>query len=140
MIKVLRYSVDGFLPQHQTYHLKHINYLFRSFNLGDFPESAREEMKKLREKQCNFYSQHLQDFQDGIWCFVLGYKDNQSLNHLKHKVPAWTAELPDDTICYSVNWDIQFKLSDDKAKIFGVYIPKRELINIKNIQRYRLNK
>ena len=56
----------------------------------------------------------------------MGHKNNQSLNHLKELVPAWTAELPEDTICYDVNWEEQIVLSDDIVKIFGCYIPARE--------------
>ena len=39
------------------------------------------------------------------YVFIDGYKNNQSLNHLKRKVPCWKAEISDNTVVYDVNWE-----------------------------------
>lgn len=45
--------------------------------------------------------------------------------------------MPEDTICYDVNWEEQIVLSDDVVKIFGCYIPARELSKLQNVKRYK---
>ena len=138
MITVLRYSKTGFKPQTQTYHYdRHLNYLLNDFNIEDYPEPIQYSIEKSKNKKLNFLQKYGEDLKEGVWCFILGYKDNQSLNHLKEKVPAWIAELPEDTICYDVNWEKQIILSDNIVKLFGCYIPKRELKKLKNIKRYK---
>lgn len=44
-----------------------------------------------------------EDLQEGLWFFVDSYKNNQSLNHLKHKVPCYEAEIPDNIMVYDCN-------------------------------------
>lgn len=138
MITVLRYSKTGFKPQKQTYHYdRQLDYLLNDFHIEDYPNHLRYFIEKNKNKQLKFFQTYGEDLKEGIWCFILGYKDNKSLNHLKEKVPAWTAELPEDTICYDVNWEQQIKLSDDIVKLFGCYIPKKEIEKLKNIKRYK---
>lgn len=138
MIRVLRYSKEGFKPQKQTHHYdERLNYLLNDFHIEYFPGHLQWIIEQNVKKQLAFYEKYGDDLKEGIWCFIFGYKNNQSLNHLKELVPAWTAELPEDTICYDVNWEEQIVLSDDVVKIFGCYIPKRELSKLQNIQRYK---
>ena len=101
--KIIRYSVQGFKPQYQSEHLKNINYHLNDFNINDFPEHLRHIIQKQHEVHISFYKEHYQDFQYGIWFFIDGHKNNQSLNHLKHKVPCWEAEIEDDVLLYDVN-------------------------------------
>ena len=51
-------------------------------------------MQQLKQQHILFYNQHKEDLQEGLWFFIDGHKDNQSLNHLKHKVPCYEAEIP----------------------------------------------
>lgn len=134
-MKVIRYSKTGFKAQNQVHHLKHMNYLINHFSLNDYPDFLQTFISESRQQKINFFKENEQDFQKGIWVFIDGYKNNQSLNHLREKVPCWQAEIPDDTICYSVNWDKKILISDSIAKGFGVYIPEKELSQIKNIKR-----
>lgn len=103
-MKIIRYSVAAFEPQEQTHHAKYIQYhLSDEFHIEDYPEFLRYEIQRIHEQKVVFYKDHLEDFKRGIWCFVDGYKSNQSLNHLKRKVPCWEAEVPDNIECYDCN-------------------------------------
>jgi hypothetical protein len=134
-MKVIRYSVAAFEPQEQTHHTEHIQYhLCGGFNINDFPELMRWQIQKIHEQKVAFYKEHLEDFKSGIWCFVDGHKDNQSLNHLKRKVPCWEAEVPDDIECFDCNWEKLTTISDPCVLCGGCYIPERELYKIKNIR------
>lgn len=138
MIKVLRYSKDGFKPQRQTNHYdEELDYMLNHFDINSFPKHLQWIIEQNMQKKLAFYEKYGDDLKEGIWCFIFGYKNNQSLNHLKELVPAWTAELPEDTICYDVNWEEQIVLSDDIVKIFGCYIPARELSKLQNVKRYK---
>lgn len=138
MITVLRYSKEGFKSQRQTHHYdERLDYLLNEFDIENFPKHLQYCIKESSDKQLKFLQTYGDDLREGIWCFILGYKDNQSLNHLKEKVPAWTAELPEDTVCYDVNWEKQIKLSDDIVKLFGCFIPSRELKKLQNIKRFK---
>lgn len=135
-MKVIRYSLYGFKPQEQTHHMKHIRYhLNEEFDINDFPEFMRWTIMDLHKKKVEFYSQHLDDFKRGIWCFIDGHKDNLSLNHLKRKVPCWEAELPDDTQCYDCNWERLVAISDPIVLCGGCYIPERELLKLSEVKR-----
>lgn len=135
-MKVIRYSVTAFEPQEQTYHAKHIQYhLSGGFKLEDYPEFMRYEVKQIHDRKVDFYTKHLDDLKNGIWCFADGYKSNQALNHLKRKVPCWEADIPDDTECYDCNWEKLTVLSDPIIRFGGCYIPERELCKIENVKR-----
>lgn len=138
-MKIIRYSKQGFKSQYQSEHLKHVYYELNDFNINDFPEHLRWSIKQIHEKNISFYKEHLKDLKDGIWVFIDGYKDNQSLNHLKEKVPCWEADIDDSTECYDVNWQHLLNITDEECKIFGVYIPKRELHKIRNIKKRHRN-
>lgn len=137
MIKVIRYSVHGFEPQEQTHHMDGVNYHLYNFDINEYPEKARYNIQRIHEQRVDFYKKHLDDFKYGIWCFLDGYKDNLSLNHLKKRVPCWEAELPDDVECYDCNWERLTTISDPIIMCGGCYIPKRELYKLKNIQKRR---
>lgn len=140
-MKVIRYSVNGFRPQYQSNHLNtHVLYHLKRFDLSVFPKHLRWQIKQIHDNLYPFYKENFDDFRYGVWVFIDGYKDNQSLNHLKRKVPCYEAELPDDIIVYDVNWSKQMKLSDPECKIFGCYVPKRSLKGIKNIRRRKNEK
>lgn len=133
-MKVERYSLYGFKPQVQTYHLKQCVW----FHLCEF-ENAMENyaltefLMKEHERLYNFYKENYQDFTEGVWIFKEGYKGNQALNHLKQKVPKWIAELPDDIDVYDCNWSKKTRLDEYQPLSFGCYVPKRCLKDIKNI-------
>lgn len=140
MIKVIRYSKNGFKPQKQTNHMQdvyyHLNGGFdKDFN--DFPEHLKYEIEKKHNQLVPFYKKHIENLQEGIWVFIDGYKNNQSLNHLKELVPCWEAGLPEETLVYDVNWEYTLKLKDEEVKLFGCYIPKKELKHLQNIKRRR---
>lgn len=134
-MKVIRYSTHGFKPQIQTHHMMQIEYLTKNFKVKDYPEHLRHTIERLREEKIKFYSKHLDDLKCGIWCFVDGHKDNQSLNHLKRKVPCWEAELPNDTECYDCNWEKFTNINDPWILCGGCYIPERELYKLSNIKK-----
>lgn len=132
-MKIIRYSIAGFKTQEQTYHA----YLLDKFNLEDYPEFLRYEIQQIHEQKVTFYKKHSEDFKRGIWCFVDGYKSNQSLNHLKKKVPCWEAEVPDDIECYDCNWEKLTTISDPAVLWGGCYIPEREMWKTRNVRRRR---
>ena len=136
-MKVIRYSIHGFKPQEQTHHMENINYHLNDFNISDYPEFLQWNIQKIHERYVYFYTKHLEDLKSGIWCFIDGYKNNQSLNHLKRKVPCWEAELPDDTECYDFNLEKKIMLSDPLVLYGGCYIPERELHKLRNVRRRR---
>lgn len=140
MIEVERYSIDAFKPQKQTHHLKKImlhldENKFQSLILDTVPKHLQHEILKLHEQYKLFYQENLDDLQLGVWVFISGYKNNQSLNHLARKVPCYKALLPDDIDVYDCNLQNKLRLSDDECKIFGCYIPARSLVGIQNIHR-----
>ena len=134
-MKIIRYSVDGFKPKYQSYHLKGVHYHLSKFNIEDYPKWMRHSVLDIHNKIVVFYKENYSDFQYGIWAFIDGYKNSQSLNHLKHRVPCWSADISDDTIVYGVNWDKKLKITDDECKVFGFYIPANQLKTLKNIKR-----
>lgn len=134
-MKIIRYSVNGFKPKYQSYHLKDVHYHLHNFNIAEYPEWMRDIALDVHDKRVAFYTENYSDFQYGIWAFIDGYKNNQSLNHLKYRVPCWSAEISDDTIVYSVNWDKKLKITDDECKVFGFYVPANQLNTLKNIKR-----
>lgn len=136
-MKVIRYSKNGFKAQEQTYHMQEVNYHLYDFNINEYTEHLRPHIQKKHNILVPFYLTNYNDFKRGIWVFIDGYKNNQSLNHLKEKVPCFEAELPDDIMVYDVNWEKQMKLDDFECTLFGCYIPERSLVNIKNIKRRR---
>lgn len=139
-MRIERYSIHGFEPQEQTHHASHIQYHITDQFLRDidkYPKHLLYELQKIHQTKKAFYLQHLDDFKSGIWCFVEGYKNNQSLNHLKHKVPCWIAEVPNDIECYDCNWTKLTTISDTDVLWGGCFIPERELHKITNIQRKR---
>ena len=134
-MKVIRYSIYGFKPQEQTNHMKDVYYHLYDFDINQFPDHLKYVIERRHERCTEFYRNHLDYLKCGIWCFIDGYKDNLSLNHLKRKVPCWEAELPDDTECYDCNWEILTTISDPIVLAFGCYIPERELHKLTNIKR-----
>ena len=135
MKKIIRYSLYGFKPQYQSHHLEHVNYDLYNFNIKDFPEHLQYVIQKRHDKLLPFYKEHYEDFKEGIWFFLEGHKNNQSLNHLKRKVPCWKAEIEDGAIVYDCNWENIVPLNNPIVEMFGCYLPKREMYKIHNIQK-----
>lgn len=138
--RIIRYSTQGFKPQYQSEHLKNINYHLNDFNINDFPEHLRYIIQKQHEKHLSFYKEYYQDFQYGIWFFINGHKNNQSLNHLKRKVPCWEAEIENDVLVYDINWEYQTTLSDPFGINCGFYLPASQIYKIHNIKKRKSNK
>ena len=135
-MKIIRYSTTAFMPQEQTHHIK----LFESWvnlNSEDYPKHLQYTMQQLKEKRILFYNQHKEDLQEGLWFFIDGHKNNQSLNHLKHRVPCYEAEIPDDIMVYDCNLEKIIPLTDSLVQWAGCYIPKRLCSQITNIRRRR---
>ena len=72
--------------------------------------------------------------------FLDGHKNNQSLNHLKRKVPCWEADIEDDVKVYDCNLEYITTLDDPIVEFGGCYLPKREICKIYNIKRRKYNK
>lgn len=134
-IKIIRYSMHGFKPQYQSEHLKNVHYHLYDFNINAFPEHSRWEIQRIHERNVKFYTEHYEDFKEGIWVFLDGHKDNMSLNHLKHKVPCWEAEIESDVLVYDCNWESVIPVTDSIVECFGCYIPKSEIHKIHIIKR-----
>lgn len=134
-MKIIRYSSTAFTPQKQTHHIR-IFETWQNLNPKDYPETAHI-MQQLKNQHTLFYDQHKEDLQEGLWFFIDGYKDNQSLNHLKHKVPCYEAEVPDDIMVYDCNLEKVIPLTDPLVYWAGCYIPKRLCNQITNIKRRR---
>ena len=143
-MKVIRYSFEGFKPQKQTHHMIQVNYEifgFKKYKKKWFNKSKNRIFKHIalerHAKLKPFYKENYEDFQEGIWVFIDGYKNNQSLNHLTRLTPCFSAELPDNIEVYDVNWEKKLSLNDPIVKAFGCYIPTRCLKDIKNIRRVK---
>lgn len=142
-IKVIRYSINGFNPQKQTYHLEHDIY-FHLYNWDDFINSEEmqlykhliPELESNHRKLYEFYKENFDDFKYGVWVFWDGCKNQLELNHLKRKVPCWEAELPYDIEVYDCNLESKRILCDPFVSM-GCYVPERSLKEIKNIRKQK---
>lgn len=134
-MKIIRYSNSGYKAQEQSYHKELYKYHMEYY----YSKQCSESFKPKLKAQYDFYLEHKADFEKGIWCFIDGYKNNQSLNHLTKKVACWEAEVPDDIECYDCNWEKLITISDPIVLAFGCYIPERELHKITNIKRRKPN-
>lgn len=131
-MKIIRYSITGFIPQKQTHHIC-IFKTWLKINPKDYP-GMEYTMQQLKQQHTFFYNQHKEDLQEGLWFFIDGYKNNQSLNHLKYKVPCYEAEVPDDIMVYDCNLEKVIPLTDPLVYWAGCYIPKRLCNQITNIK------
>lgn len=137
MKKIIRYSIYGFRPQYQSYHLEQVDYHLNDFDITKYPKHLHYVIQEQHDRLLPFYQEHYDDFKNGIWFFLEGYKNNFSLNHLRRKVPCWKAEIEDDAVVYDPNWEKILTLDDPEIKIGGCYLPKRELYKIHHIQKVR---
>lgn len=80
-MKIIRYSPTVFTPQKQTHHIKSFE-SWINLNPKDYPEHTQYQMQRLKEQKLLFYNQHKEDLQEGIWIFIDGHKNSQSLNHV----------------------------------------------------------
>lgn len=142
-MKVVRYSFQGFKPQFQSYHKKlmdwDLNVTPREFlrMFSDYDRYAKKDSWKRILAHKAFVKEHYLNNLYGVWVFVEGHVNKQSLNHLKRPTPCWSAELPDDTLCYLTSNMWVGKLSDEEATYFGVFVPASQLNKIKNIKRIK---
>lgn len=134
-MKVIRFSVYGFKPQCQKYHLHNINLSLSEYLPSGLNEYQKACILSVYKRKNPFYKEHYKDFKNGIWVFRDGYKDRQSLNHLKKLVPCWEAELPDDTEVYDCNLERFIRLDNEITKFGGCYIPERELYKLNSINK-----
>lgn len=132
-MKIIRYSPTAFTPQKQTHHIKSFE-SWINLNPKDYLEH-QYQMQRLKEQKALFYNQHKKDLQEGIWVFIDGHKNNQSLNHLKHKVPCYEAEIPDNIMVYNCNLEKIIPITDQLVYWAGCYIPKRLCSQITNVKR-----
>lgn len=132
-MKIIRYSSTAFTPQKQTHHIKSFEF-WLDLNPKDYPE-REYTMQKLKQQHTLFYNQHRADLQEGLWFFIDGHKNNQSLNHLKHKVPCYEADIPDDIMVYDCNLEKIVPITDSLVYWAGCYIPKRLCNQIINVKR-----
>lgn len=135
-MKIIRYSFNGFLPQQQSFHLEHEVYYHRNiFNINDFPEFLRPSIWETHVQLLKFHNENFELLQSGVWAFIDGCKNSQSLNHLKRRTPCWEAEIDDDTVVVGVNWNHLMKVSDSESKIFGFFIPEQHMGSIRNVKQ-----
>lgn len=134
-IKIIRYSTTRFKPQKQLYHLKDIHYHMNDFNIEECPGFMRYDISQIHEKRLSFYKEHINNLQKGIWFFIDGYKNNQSLNHLKYKVPCWEAKIETDAYVYDINWEKIIHVIDPLVKLYGCYLPESQMSKIHNIKK-----
>ena len=135
-MKIIRYSPTAFTPQKQTHHIQQFEY-WMSLDPKDYPKHLQYLMQKLKEEKILFYNQHKEDLQEGLWFFIDGNKNNQSLNHLKYRVPCYEAEIPDDIMIYDCNLEKIIPLTNSLVYWAGCYIPKKLCNQITNIKRRR---
>jgi hypothetical protein len=128
---IIRYSLNKFEPQYQNYHLKDVDYELNHFDISAFPKHLQYSIQKQHEESVEFYKENYYDLEWGVWAFIDGHKDNRSLNHLKRKVPCWRAKISDETTVIDVNWTKKMKITDNKCRLFGFYIPKSQLSTLK---------
>ena len=132
-MRIARYSLDGFVPKRQTYHMNQIWYELYHFNSHELPWHLRDGAVERHAKIVPFLTEHLTDFMHGIWVFIDGNENSMSLNHSKIDLPKWTADIDDNTMVYDVNWERCIPINDHIPKIFGCFIPKRSVI-LENIK------
>lgn len=132
---IIRYSINGFKPQYQKYHLAQVYYDMHEFNIFEVLLHLRQVCLDRHNKLIPFYKENLYLMQKGIWAFIDGYKNNQSLNHLKQKVPCWEADIDDETVVLGVNWDHTMSITDSECKAFGFYLPEQYMNSLKNVKR-----
>lgn len=138
-MKIIRYSSKGFKSQKQTHHIQCFEY-WAHCSLDEFPEHLKVVLKEAKEKKVAFYKEHFDDLQEGLWFFIDGYKNRQSLNHLKKPVPCWEAEIDDGIMVYDCNLENIVPLTDSIVQFGGCYIPKRLVSKIHNIRRRKSKK
>lgn len=136
-MRIIRYSTDGFKPQKQTHHAKLFEYYLNT-PITSYPVHLQPYIKEIIDKKNDFYRAHYEDLQEGIWFFVKGYKNNQSLNHLKYRVPCWEGEISENIMVYDFNLEKVIPVTDGLVLIGGCYLPKRlipEIYNIRKVKR-----
>lgn len=133
-MQIIRYSPTAFTPQKQTHHIQQVEY-WMSLDPKDYSKHLQYSMQQLREQKILFYNQHKEDLQEGLWFFIDGHKNNQSLNHLKHRVPCYEAEIPDNIMVYDCNLEKIIPITDPLVYLAGCYIPKRLCGQITNVKR-----
>lgn len=136
-VHIIRYSKTAFKPRYQSVHYEFRKDFLRELKRGE--NSFLHKYYSLGEMKmkAKFIEEHLEDFKYGLWVFIDGYKNNMSLNHLTELVPCWEADIEDNTEVYDVNLEKTMLITDDLVKLYGCFIPSRELNKILNIKRRR---
>ena len=149
MIKVVRFSNNGFKPQVQTHHLEKLVWYHLSDKWDkDFEKLTKRvnlnrayihEIKKIHAMRCKFYREHYNDLSEGIWVFKYGNVDKKEIEFLNGEdgkfVHKYVANLPADIIVYDSEWTRVSTLGAETILPFGCYIPKRMLMYLQNEKR-----
>jgi hypothetical protein len=101
-VEIVRFSNTGFVPQLQTFYLKHLKHLATGKWKHDkelfkrFPFMFRELAEQQKDINYNFAK--------GVWVFKKGQENWQQLNHLpkwlRRSIKCWEAKIPKDTIVF----------------------------------------
>jgi hypothetical protein len=138
MLKIVRYSDYGFIPQYQTHHMRNVLYCLNDGYISDmkvYPEHLLPYIIDRIKRLKSFYETHKTDFEYGVWAFIENYEDEIALNHLDHIPQRWTAIIDNSARVYDVNWEKEMLISDSLCECFGCYIPYSSMHLITNIQK-----
>lgn len=142
MIKIYRYSNDGFISKIQTYHYNYFLEIPNFEGLNEYQKGlALESYNRLRPI---FDKLNLDDWKEGIFVFIGGLPEqcwiNHELNHLDYheriRRKLYEASIPDYTDVYSVyNLSPEMYTAEEYILKFWsgavCYIPKRSLMGVK---------
>lgn len=134
-MKIVRYSNSGFKPQLQTVHF-HRFIVRMDDNMNRYPEHLQGEIKKIIERDKLFFKRYKHELRYGVWAFIDGFEDMQSLNHLSKIPKKYLAEISDDTLVFDVNLTKQIKITDTLCRVFGFYIPESQLSTLQKIKAW----
>lgn len=135
-MELIRYSNNGFNAQYQDYHIEHyIRYCLDSFDISKYPDHLKDIVQEQHDVRVKLYTQYHEYFKSGIWCFIKGHVNQQSLNHITIATQGYSAVVPDDTIVVGCNWDKLYPITDVESRVCGFYIPACNMDFITDITR-----
>lgn len=108
MIKISRFSNNGFISQKQTHHLSKIKYHILQNHL------------KVR----NLYRKNYNDFINGIWCFISGLEDTFELNHL-NVIPKINYGIINAQGVYVYDTNLENKIMLEEFRYNAFYLPEK---------------
>ena len=100
-------------------------------DLSSYSAEMKCSLQCIKDNKAKFYMENKELLQRGIWAFVKGHKNKQSLNHVKGiALPKFYAYIPDDTLVIDTNWEYKTTIADERMEVFGCYIPAQSLDKI----------